>query len=424
MLMTLFPDSNVFIHFKSIEHWNWNDQKDNFKIGLCLCTINELDKVKYSSNNSNVKRRVQELIKKFSTSTTLILNDVQFIIFSPPSLQELFSKLSLDKDDKDDLFIATILKYIETHPSENVQVISNDLGVQLKCKAHNIQFKVPAGEYLIIEEDNTEKEIRKLISELDRFKNLQPKLRLQFDDGETYKKFTIEEPWKEFEDEIEKEMEVIKEKNPLLEPEKDDDSNRFRVFDLYKKTPERVANYNEALREFYSEYEVYLRKNKVYSYKEKLTIILKIELSNSGNTPAEDIDVYMHFPDGFKLGEKDDYYAKESEPSPPDLAFYSMAPYDISKIMPSLMMPGLPDINFGGFSIKRSNSYEVKDHFRSIKHNHAGQINTLYVMFDRFVDVKGFEIEFEITAANMIDKKEGTLKVIIEKVENSITDEE
>jgi len=421
--MTLFPDSNVFIHFQPIENWSWTAQKDHFQIGLCLCTINELDKVKYSSSNNNVKRRVQDIIKKFSVSTSLILNNVPFIIYMPPSLQDSLSSLSLDKDDKDDLFIATVLKYIETQSNENVQIISNDLGVQLKCKAHNIQFTVPSSEYLIIEEDNTGKEIRKLITELDRVKNLQPKLRLQFDNGEAYKKFDVEEPWKEYEDEIIKEMEIIKEKNPLLEPEKEDDSDKFRMFNLYKRTPERVASYNEALKEFYSDYEIYLRKNKVYAYKEKLTIILKIELSNSGNTPAEDIDVYMHFPDGFKLGEKDDYYAKESEPSPPDLAFHSMAPHDFSKIMPSLMMPRLPNFDLGGFSIKRTNSYDVNDHFRSIKHNHVGKINTMYVMFDRFEDVKNFEIDYEITAANMVEIEKGKLIVIAEKIEDKFIEE-
>lgn len=59
--MILFPDSNVFIHFKPIENWNWkNTQENSVQIGLCLCIINELDKIKYSANNNNVKRRVQE----------------------------------------------------------------------------------------------------------------------------------------------------------------------------------------------------------------------------------------------------------------------------------------------------------------------------------------------------------------------------
>jgi hypothetical protein len=347
-----------------------------------------------------------------------VLNKILFLFYIPSNLQRAINHFSLDKDDKDDVFIASVLQYIEEHPAEKVRIVSNDFGVQLKCKAQNLEVIIPAEEYLLIEEDNSEKEIRKLTSELLRVKNLQPKLKLVFENGEAYKQFDMREPWKECEDEINETLERIKKEHPFLQPDLDDTSSIFSGFDLYKKTPERVANFNEALKQYYSDYEVYLRKNKVFSYKEKLTVILTIKLQNHGNAPGEDIDVYLHFPDGFKLGEKDDYYAKDREPSPPELSSYSMAPIDFSKIIPSLYMPILPQINPGGFSIKKTNSYEVRDHFRSIKHNHLGSINALYVMFDRFEDAKSFEITYKITAANMIEMEEGKLTVIINKIED------
>lgn len=103
-----------------------------------------------------------------------------------------------------DVFIASVLDYIHINPQDNLQIISNDLGVQLKCKAHKLKFLIPNEKYLISEEDAAEKEIKKLTFELNRVKNLQPKLRLQFDNGETHKAFDIKEPWKECEEDTRK----------------------------------------------------------------------------------------------------------------------------------------------------------------------------------------------------------------------------
>ncbi|MGN6195486.1 MAG: PIN domain-containing protein [Ginsengibacter sp.] len=388
----------------------------DFKIGLCMSVVNELDKVKYSANTNATKRRVQELVRKFSSSVDNIFNSIPFLIVVPDKLNEVIQNTNLDKDDKDDVFIATVLNFKLLNPNEDVYIISNDLGVQLKCKVHNLQYKIPAEEYLIQEDDAVAKEIKKLTAELNRVKNLQPSLRLQFDSGEVYKKYDVNEPWKEYEDVIANEMEKVKKENPFLEPETDENPYGLTLLNLYKKTPERVAEYNKALEEYYSEYEVYLHKTKVSFYKENLTLILNIELSNTGNTPAENIDLYMHFPDGFTLSQKEDYYSKETEPSPPELSSYSLAPYDMSKMLTRLAFPVLPNIDLGGFSIKKTNSYDVRDHFKIIKHNHTGSVYPLYATFDTFEDVKSFEITYQITAANMVDMVEGKLNVIINKM--------
>ncbi|MCA2608772.1 MAG: hypothetical protein IM598_04355 [Chitinophagaceae bacterium] len=422
--MIVFPDSNIFVHFKPIENWDWTSYNNSdFKIGLCMSVVNELDKVKYSANTNATKRRVQELVRKFSSSVDNIFNDILFVIVVPEKVNELIINKHLDKDDKDDLFIATVLNFKNYHPNEEVCIVSNDLGVQLKCKVHNLQYKIPAEEYLIQEDDAVTKEIKKLTAELNRVKNLQPILRLQFDNGETFKKFDVTEPWKEYQDVIAKEMEKIKNENPLLVPEADDNPSGLTLLNLYKKTPERVAEYNKALMEFYSEYEVFLHKTKVSFYKENLTLILNIDLSNTGNTPAENIDLYMHFPDGFTLSQKEDYYSQEREPSPPELSTYSLAPFDMSKMLTRFAFPTIPNIDLSGFSIKKTNSYDVKDHFKIIKHNHSGSVYPLYATFNTFEDVKSFEITYHITAANMVDMVEGKLNVVINKISDSEFDD-
>ncbi|MFH1118241.1 MAG: PIN domain-containing protein [Bacteroidota bacterium] len=420
--MILFPDSNVFIHFKPIENWTRKKNDDPFQVGLCLCIINELDKIKYSANTTNIKRRVQGLVKKLSAPPPLVINNIPFIIYMPDELQMILDKSTFDKNDKDDVFIATVIKYSQDHPTEQIKIISNDLGVQLKCKAHYINFIVPSEEYLIQEEDIAEKEIRHLKTELNRVKNLQPKLRMQFDNGESHIKFDIEEPCKENENEIMEIMDRIKQANPLLELDPYANPSIFSL-GLYQKTPEKVDEYNAAMSQFYSDYEIYFRRSKIYSYKDNLTVILNIEISNNGNTPAENIDLYMHFPDGFTLCEKDDYHEKELEPTPPNLSSFSMAPPDFYGFMRTMAVPTFPDINLGGFSIKKTNSYDVNDHFNIIKHNHSAKVYPLYVTFDSYIDVMNFEISYRITAANMVDIVDGKLHVVINKIVNTNNEE-
>jgi len=353
--MIIFPDSNIFIHFKPIENWDWTSyQNQDFKIGLCMSVINELDKVKYSASTNTTKRRVQELVRKFSSSTSNIFNTISFLIIIPENLNEIMQNTNLDKEDKDDVFIATVLQFKLLNPKENCWVISNDLGVQLKCKARNLQYEIPIEKYLIQEDDAVAREIKKLTTELNRVKNLQPLLRLQFDTGDVFKKYDVNEPWKEYEDVIAEEMEKVKKEHPFLEPDTDENPYSFALLNLHKKTPERVAEYNKALEEYYSEYEVYLHKTKVSFYKKNLTLLLNIEISNKGNTPAENIDLYMHFPDGFTLSQKEDYYSRETEPSPPERSTYSLAPYNMSKMLTRFTFPSIPNMDLSGFSIKKT----------------------------------------------------------------------
>ena len=110
--MIVFPDSNIFIHFKPIENWDWAlDKNQGFKIGLCMCVVNELDKVKYSANTNVTKRRVQDVVRKFSSSVDNVFSTIPFLIVVPEKLAELIQNTNLDKEDKDDVFIATVLSF-------------------------------------------------------------------------------------------------------------------------------------------------------------------------------------------------------------------------------------------------------------------------------------------------------------------------
>ena len=47
-----------------------------------------------------------------------------------------------------------------------------------------------------------------------------------------------------------------------------------------------------------------------------------------------------------------------------------------------------------------------------LKHNYTGELDRLIAIFDTMDEMKSFEIEYVITAANMIERSNGALKVI------------
>ena len=67
---------------------------------------------------------------------------------------------------------------------------------------------------------------------------------------------------------------------------------------------DEITRYNNQLDKFYLSYEKYLKDSILYENLKRRTIELVILLANDGTAPAEDIDIIMHLPDGFKTLEK------------------------------------------------------------------------------------------------------------------------
>jgi hypothetical protein len=59
--------------------------------------------------------------------------------------------------------------------------------------------------------------------------------------------------------------------------------------------------YNQRLDRFLGDYPNYLEQLQDYLNRARGTIDLSIWVLNQGNCPAKDIDIFMHFPDGFEV---------------------------------------------------------------------------------------------------------------------------
>jgi hypothetical protein len=178
---------------------------------------------------------------------------------------------------------------------------------------------------------------------------------------------------------------------------------------------ESILNYNAKLAKFFLEYEDYLTECETHYCNLFLTETITFKLFNEGSIPANDIDVKLHFPDGFTLSDSKPTNSAE-EPRPPFKPGEALTlnPY----IFSSISRPNINPIPFyvkGSPSIKKTNSYDVTFDLETLKHNQDYVFDDLYLTFDSFDSAVGFTVDYKIYAANIPEVITGQLNVIVER---------
>jgi hypothetical protein len=172
---------------------------------------------------------------------------------------------------------------------------------------------------------------------------------------------------------------------------------------------------------FFTEYEKYLRALAMFYAWESQTAAINIILVNEGSSPADDVDIFMHFPDGFELFEEDDYDKEPEAPKPPRkpksileqaTAGFPMDHHLYSPDLSQIRSPAGPS-NVSGPKIKRTNSYDVKVHVRRAKHGIEVALDAMYITFESTLASRSFELEYAIHASNLPTHVNGTLNVIV-----------
>jgi len=190
---------------------------------------------------------------------------------------------------------------------------------------------------------------------------------------------------------------------------------------------DEIDRYNKEAERYIGTYPAYLLQSTEYENLKRRSIRLDIALSNDGTLPAEDIDVYIHFPDGFQLLNEQDLLPS---PQPPPAPTPPMTELEkLSRSMSNLsiynaplfgglydhIVPSSPPPNVSSPHIKHTNSYDVHFHVQRVKHNMQVTFDPLFVIFDSFDSTSSFTIDYRILAANLPHKVTGNLHVVIEK---------
>ena|GEM_PF-674876 len=445
----IFIDTNVCLHFKRFDLYPWMDHlidKGNITLVITHPLIAELDKKKYS-DKKHLKNRAIATLRAIEYLENIESDGrYKYELFNEIIASIYLEQQGLDPSDDDDKIIAAILKYKEVYPERSdILFVTNDLGPRLKSRKYNIKCDSPISEHQLNSPDTElQKNIKKLKFQNERLKSLIPKLTLTFNDNSCIHTASVEpittNPQKFIDDkmnlkilslpklrlkeDIEKER-IANEERRKNSAENGEEVDSNSLGELIRNLPDfgigRISyedkeKYNECLKTYFSEYQLFLYQLLDHKRTKSLTVEFQFELNNDGTTPADDIDLYLHFPDGFELYNQETYPESPIKPEPPN------KPVSMFSQNHMLPIPNFyPPSTFGMSSdnvlrpkvtIKKTNSYDVNFHVASLKHNTSEKLEKLYIVFDDYTDLFNFNVKYEIRCSNIPEVVTGELNFV------------
>jgi hypothetical protein len=318
--------------------------------------------------------------------------------------------------------------------------VTSDSGLALVTKAGRQGIytqKLPENLRIADEPDPNESKVKQLEQQVRELNSRTPNLSLAYKNGAQHATIKLPYPVSLSQSEIEEKIIEIKNKFPKIKNEEVQDNTPLPLEEIGKTSlieaiskmnfipPEEVRRYNNEVGEYITAYSQFMISNVEFDNLKRRTFKLDIALVNDGTAPAEDIDIHLHFPDGFQLLEEDELPSPPKPPDPPVEPMTVMQRLDNSMkfpyIVPSsiyfdqpVISPRLPQ-NVSSPNIKRINSYVVDIHVQKIKHNLPVDFAPLFIVFDNFESANSFSVEYRILAANIPHEVTGNLHIVIEK---------
>jgi rRNA-processing protein FCF1 len=444
----LFLDTNIFLHYKFFIEIPWQKiVSDEYQIVLPPVVMDELDKHK-RHQNPKIASRAKKVLSKFED----IVNDTGSFplkyIFKRPS-RETFDLYQLDRNEQDDCILATILEFKVQYNDASIKLISNDTGPRFRAASLSIAAVKLDDEYLVpIEKTEEQKQIQKLTQEISAYKNRIPKLSLCFLDGSNFYSHHLRPLQETSEEFLSSSFAALQELYPLMVWEDPEIGKAKYLEDLksqlkgnpfemslkssvfhsgfgtmYSISKDQVESYNKDLDDFFEKYKLYVKNQFALKVTKSLSLPIDIKIKNTGNVPALDIDIWLHFPDGFELFSTDEYPKKTMEPTPPyrPKHRYDTGPMFIPNIgsLYNSDRGYAPRINFNEPTIRKTNSFEVDIHYKSLKHFQSHDLDRLIVVYPSFEEIINFTIDYRLVISNVPEPVCGQLSVRAEVISDS-----
>jgi hypothetical protein len=367
-------------------------------------------------------------------------------VMQPPNVN--FATEGLNPDWSDDVLVALALQYQREHGDATVMLITQDGYPRIRAQAAGLRVEsLPDTWKLPVEEDPVERENRLLKQQLQRVEAAVPVLDLRFakDLGKSLR-VTLHDPGPLSDVYIKDQLRPLEEQYPPaeafsprssqearpLEPRSGRDDSPIELSSLaalMKATSDPydakdVERYARERAAFLSGYSAYLQTQREYERRRQRSITLTVELVNSGSSPATDVDVLMHVPDGLFVSETSRLQAPEA-PDPPQ------SPRTLVQLIRTgLSLPPLVDVqsmlapritarpefyhtpNVSPLRIRKTDSYEITCQVLKLKHNFTLKLPSMYLTFVEGEPVRPFRIGYWIHAANVPTPVQGQLNVV------------
>jgi len=426
--MHLFVDTMIFLHFRPLDELRLRETLEVESLTLVVpeITIRELDKHKSTHRVRKIRNRAKRVLSELESAILdgkRLKGDIAVVYWSKHPEQEL-SDHQLDAQWADSVLVAAIDAYMKESGVQDVMLLSQDTGPRLTAARLGIAAKKLDDSFAIEDEpDELEIQNQQLSKQLARLQNALPKLEVGFEgsaDNPAISSFTLEPHPLLDESALAQQMQRIRANYPPIPiqatSQKASDAMLRFARKLNRLPESSILEYNESLDAFYEQAEIYIRELHVYDEPKSRRIEFLIYIRNLGTAPAEDVDIYLHFPDGFTM------FDEVSLPDTPTAPRRPAKPRSLSESMGSIrerslfVPPAIPRSHYSSspspkssFRIEETNSYEVTDHFVGIKHGDYALLPRMFIEFPSLEEANSFKCDYEVRLANLPDPVCGQL---------------
>jgi rRNA-processing protein FCF1 len=399
MTQLLILDTNTLIQYRGFDEIPWSETfgSTDFELVIPFSVLGEIDRHKWSTNNNRVRdsaQRVAKLIRKarkleadYGGPRLSITNKVT---------SAALAEHGFSRDAVDDCILAEVLAMLAIANGKDVVLVTEDISMTVRAEAAGVKVGTPPEAYRLSNDDPREKELRKLREENQKFQSARPKVEpfivVGDDDCMTIKIVAPNEP-----------MPTDAIIDALLKAE-----GRYmalKEIDSFR-TEADWTKYFQSWDRYLSNLRKYILS--AWRYKNRL-FALQFGIHNSGDVSADGIELYLHFPDGFELGER---------PKPPATMWDSLADfserlqYPLIDSMASLYRPNVAPPS--QISIKKTNSYEVRLDKRSLSQSLRSYWAPLTLSYADDVSPSSFVVDYKLVVANGFGTKKGKFNIVFE----------
>jgi hypothetical protein len=416
-------DTNVFLHFGPVGELSLTRIVGDSPVCVVITrqVVEELDreKVRGTSRSRERARRALRIIEGWAKEPegAQVAPDVKAVVrLNVTMSRDRMMSANLDPDWDDDHLIGSAL--LLAGEGDRVVVVSDDTGARLRAAGVGIEaVALPDELRLPAERDEEQREFLRMRTELEALRSARPQVRVCFADGSDILRVdrsgppersaiaqSIERRTNEARTDVEAQLATWKAQpqNAFLMAGKNEVERFEKEVAEY---PERIRQHLEAVAR--------QREFEARSFEWHLVV------ENTGTAIATQIDVDLHFPDGFALTPivEVDPLKPPRKPRPPRSIMELMR--DQSH-WPALVTPSLPRSVLRGLGgppspkIKETGSYHVEYPLEKVKHGHSEELGGILVIFPDFASIKSFGVAYRLTAAELPTAHEGRLDFVVE----------
>ena len=195
----LFPDSNLFLHYKALNEIEWSKFRDFDQVDIVVCRTvqREIDKLKDGRDG----RRTQRARKAASTFLEIAQHGPQELRVALPRVSLRLDNASqpsqtlsdkLDYNQPDDQIVGYVARFNEENPDADVRILTRDSGPIITSRGLGISCEIPDEAWkLEPEKDDRDREIHRLIEELRELQSKEPQFQIQYLGGSGADRITI-----------------------------------------------------------------------------------------------------------------------------------------------------------------------------------------------------------------------------------------